>query len=81
VPRWVRWIAQDSSGAWWGYSTEPLRHDSGWYENEVGRYLPLGTGTPRDWKRSLRAVCFPPGISVAVFLPDSGVIHYAEQVS
>jgi len=42
IPTWVRWVAQDSTGAWWGYSAEPLRHDSGWYENEAGRYVPLG---------------------------------------
>ena len=35
IPDWVRWIAQDSSGAWWGYAVEPLRNDTGWYENEV----------------------------------------------
>lgn len=55
-PPWVRWIAQDRSGAWWGYSVEPLRHDSGWYENEVGRCVFLGRGEPRGWERSLRAV-------------------------
>ena len=37
VPAWVRWLAQDSDGTWWGYSVEPLRNDNGWYENEVGR--------------------------------------------
>lgn len=80
IPAWVRWIAQDSSGAWWGYSVEPLRHDSGWYENEAGRYLSLGAGDPRDWVHSLRAVCFPPGVSAAVLLQDSGEIRYGEHV-
>jgi hypothetical protein len=56
IPPWVRWIAQDRSGAWWGYSAEPLRHDNGWYENEVGRYVHLGTEVPRDWENSLCAV-------------------------
>ena len=42
IPRWVNWIAQDKSGAWWGYSVEPLRNDHGWYENEVGEYLAVG---------------------------------------
>ena len=35
VPSWVRWLAQDSSGTWWGYEAEPHRHESGWYENDV----------------------------------------------
>ena len=54
IPAWVYWIAQDSSGVWWGYSVEPLRHDSGWYENEVGRYIRLGISPPVDWECSLK---------------------------
>jgi hypothetical protein len=42
LPPWVCWIAQDADGAWWGYECEPLQHDHGWYENEVGRYIKLG---------------------------------------
>jgi hypothetical protein len=80
IPAWVRWIAQDSSGAWWGYSVEPLRHDGGWYENEAGCYISLGAGNPQDWTRSLRAVHFPPGVTAAVLLQDSGEIHYGEPV-
>jgi len=80
IPAWVRWIAQDSSGAWWGYSVEPLRHDSGWYENEVGRYVSLGRGMPRDWLHSLRAVRFPPGATAAVFFQGNGEIHYGDHV-
>jgi hypothetical protein len=53
IPAWVRWIAQDSTGVWWGYSVEPLRHDSGWYENEVGDYVRLGVTAPEDWENSL----------------------------
>jgi len=53
IPSWVRWIAQDSSGVWWGYSVEPLRHDSGWYENEVGEYIRLGVTEPDGWENSL----------------------------
>jgi hypothetical protein len=53
IPGWVHWIAQDSTGAWWGYSEEPLRNDSGWYENEVGRYVSLGRTAPGDWFNSL----------------------------
>jgi hypothetical protein len=56
IPDWVCWIAQDDSGVWWGYSVEPLRNDSGWYENEVGRHVRLGS-TPRgDWRNSLARV-------------------------
>ena len=56
IPDWVRWIAQDSSGAWWGYSVEPLRNDKGWYENEVGEYTLLGTTDPLDWPNSLKRI-------------------------
>ena len=80
IPAWVRWVAQDSTGAWWGYSVEPLRHDGGWYENETGRYVPLGAGDPPDWMHSLRAVCLPFGVSAAVLLRDSGEIRYGEHL-
>lgn len=53
LPGWVVWVAQDSSGMWWGYSVEPLRNDNGWYENEVGDYVQLGSTTPDDWQHSL----------------------------
>lgn len=56
LPVWVRWIAQDSSGFWWGYSVEPLRNDSGWYENEVGECIRLGKTAARGWKASLQSV-------------------------
>ena len=53
IPDWVCWIAQDDCGAWWGYSVEPLRNDTGWYENEVGRHACLGRTPPADWRNSL----------------------------
>jgi hypothetical protein len=56
VPSWVSWIAQDSDGSIWGYSVEPLRNDTGWYENEVGECLRLGHSRVVDWRRSLRMV-------------------------
>ena len=56
MPGWVRWIAQDSTGAWWGYSVEPLRNNSGWYENEVGRFARLGATAPSDWQNYLERV-------------------------
>lgn len=56
IPDWVCWVAQDGSGVWWGYSVEPLRNDSGWYENEVGDYLQLGSTQPDNWQHSLRQI-------------------------
>lgn len=54
IPGWVNWLAQDSDGTWWGYSVEPLLHDSGWYENEIGNYIRLGcTPAVADWRHSL----------------------------
>lgn len=55
-PGWVKWIAQDRSGTWWGYSVEPLRNDSGWYENEVGDCIRLGHSAPFGWEQSLLSV-------------------------
>jgi len=55
-PDWVNWIAQDSSGAWWGYSVEPLRNDSGWYENTVGECVRLGHSSPFAWEISLQSI-------------------------
>lgn len=55
IPAWVNWIAQDADGAWWGYSVEPLQHDTGWYENEVGERIKLEHGAANpDWRNSLR---------------------------
>ncbi|ODU49795.1 MAG: hypothetical protein ABS92_04935 [Thiobacillus sp. SCN 63-374] len=55
VPEWVRWLAQDADGAWWGYEAEPNRQDYGWYENEVGRIVRLAQAAPPDdWEATLR---------------------------
>jgi len=55
IPCWVNWLAQDADGQWWGYSVEPLQHDKGWYENEVGRHVRLMSGDKnKDWRHSLR---------------------------
>lgn len=59
IPEWVVWIAQDSSGEWWGYSVEPLRNHNGWYENEVGRYIRLGHSAPELWQDSLQRIRNP----------------------
>jgi hypothetical protein len=56
IPAWVNWIAQDAGGTWWGYSVEPLRHETGWYENELGRYAALGRTDPLNWQQSLRKI-------------------------
>jgi len=54
LPAWVRWIAQDRDGAWWGFEAEPNPGELAWYENEVGRYLRLFAGDPNpDWRRTL----------------------------
>ena len=53
IPGQFRWIAQDRDGVWWGYTAEPHRHDTGWYENEVGEAQRLGKTEPVGWERSL----------------------------
>ena len=54
MPEWVNWIAQDANGNWWGYEVEPLLHDNGWYENELGRYTLIKTSPPnQSWRNNL----------------------------
>jgi len=54
VPEWVRFIAQDSDGSWWGYSVEPLENHRGWYENEVGQNIKLlQDDVCNEWQMSL----------------------------
>jgi len=56
-PDWACWLARDADGSWWAYEAEPHPHDSGWYENEVGRCRRLGQGEPApDWLSSLQRV-------------------------
>lgn len=57
LPGWVKWLAQDEDGAWWGYSVEPLEFSHGWYENEVGmrKKIKQSDANP-DWKKSLTKV-------------------------
>lgn len=54
LPQWVKWLAQDEDGAWWGYSVEPLEFSHGWYENEVGmrKKIKQSDANP-NWKNSL----------------------------
>lgn len=57
LPAWVRWLAQDRNGAWWGFEHEPNEGDDGWYENEVGRAVRLAEGDANDrWRATLRKV-------------------------
>ncbi|MGB5396445.1 MAG: hypothetical protein WBN96_04800 [Gammaproteobacteria bacterium] len=54
-PGWVRWVAQDADGTWWGFEHEPHLADTSWYENEVGRQLKLGSSRSNAaWKESLK---------------------------
>jgi hypothetical protein len=54
---WVRWLAQDADGTWWGFEHEPNESHVGWYENEVGRCQRLGSGTPNGrWRETLQAI-------------------------
>jgi len=57
LPDWVAWVAQDADGTWWGYEVEPLQHDTGWYENEVGRNIKLvSTDIKSTWQETLKRV-------------------------
>jgi len=57
IPDWVNWIAQDGSGAWWGYQVEPLQNHQGWYENEVGKIIKLQDTKPDGpWQSSLQRI-------------------------
>lgn len=57
LPDWVMWVAQDPDGSWWGYACEPLQHDNGWYENEVGRYIKLmESNVNPSWRETLQKI-------------------------
>jgi len=54
LPGWVAWVAQDADGVWWGFQVEPLQHDVGWYENEIGRCVRIVATKPEpDWRSTL----------------------------
>lgn len=54
MPDWVRYIAQDSDGVWWGYSVDPLQNHRGWYENELGRNIKLlKSEVIGDWRENI----------------------------
>jgi hypothetical protein len=52
VPDWAGFVAQDADGVWWAYEAHPNLHDTGWYENEVGRSQRLGASPPVDYRAS-----------------------------
>jgi len=55
IPVWVNWLAQDADGAWWGFEAEPHQHHTGWYENEIGRYIRLESGLVNPaWQDTLQ---------------------------
>jgi hypothetical protein len=57
IPDWAAWVAQDADGSWWAYEAEPNQHDTGWYENEIGRSVRLERGAANpDWQGSLRRI-------------------------
>lgn len=57
LPDWVCWIAQDRSGAWWGYEVEPNQAHDGWYENEVGKILKIADEAVNPaWARTLSRI-------------------------
>ena len=57
LPAWVRWIAQDADGTWWGYEHEPNIAASGWYENEAGRSVCLKNDRPNPlWKETIQKI-------------------------
>ncbi len=69
IPDWVCFLAQDGDGTWWGYEAHPNRHDTGWYENELGRCIRLGRTAPRpDWHT--RVIPVAAGTSKTLALAD-----------
>ena len=56
-PKWMRWLAQDADGRWWGYEHEPHLAEVSWYENEVGLSVLLELSVKsNDWKESLQKI-------------------------
>lgn len=52
IPDWVKWIAQDSDGEWYGYSIKPSPSDDGWGIH--GQMIQLAHGPePKDFTKEL----------------------------
>ncbi|MGV6859753.1 MAG: hypothetical protein ACWA5X_12385 [bacterium] len=57
LPPWANWLAMDADGRWWAYEHEPNLAEKSWYENEVGRSIPvMGQPCEIPWQESLHAV-------------------------
>ena len=57
IPNWAQWLAQDADGHWWAYEAEPHQHDSGWYENEIGKIIRLHKQPAnKQWRESLQKI-------------------------
>jgi hypothetical protein len=58
IPEWAEFLAQDADGTWWAYEAHPNEHDTGWYENEVGRIQRIGRmAAPEDCHATLVHLC------------------------
>lgn len=58
VPAWVRFIARNRNGEWWGYQKRPTLGSQNWYTEDAACYLasmPFYAMFPviDDWKESL----------------------------
>jgi len=63
LPDWVKWVAMDEDGRWWGYEEEPVIHDPdhNWSASRplmawknIRSYTPPEPVT--DWRESKRRV-------------------------
>lgn len=51
----IRWVAQDASGTWWGFESEPSRTEEGWQPAAGRPAIRLKQGSvERRWSDSLR---------------------------
>ena len=52
IPDWVKWIAQDKDGWWYGFERQPQRHMDSW--GTAGHEILLANGPkPENWKEEL----------------------------
>lgn len=53
----INWVAQDSSGVWWGFDRKPVAGDDDWQVTGKGRSTRLKQGSPSSgWRETLRRV-------------------------
>lgn len=51
---WIHWVAQDATGHWWGFESQPTPGEHGWLEQELGNYVKIGMGVPKaHWRGTL----------------------------